>query len=145
SSVSSTIQKQFTIPVKIQLVTKEKDKKITKILSLTALVDSGAQKTFLDSEFVKKYRIATSLIQNPFNINLADGSSGRKPVSSIAKITLQIGDKHKEELVCNVTNIPNHQLILGLDWLKQHQPILDFSKLSIDFKSLFCNKNCLVQ
>src|SRR5690606_27144186 len=29
--------------------------------------------------------------------------------------------------------------------LKQHQPILDFSKLSIDFKSLFCNKNCLVQ
>src|SRR5690606_36803227 len=110
----------------------------------TALIDSGAQKSFIDENLIKRLNLKPMTLRNPFNITLANGTT-QKTIKQAVKITMKVGDKHQEGLFVYITNIPNHGIILGLDWMRKHQPHLDFNSLVIDFNSLHCNKECLVQ
>ncbi|KAF9342075.1 hypothetical protein BGX26_008441, partial [Mortierella sp. AD094] len=44
-------------------------------IRVTALLDSGAQKSFIDAEFVQKYRLPTKTLSQPLRLNMADGNS----------------------------------------------------------------------
>lgn len=138
SSVSATQQRQFSIPIQIVQGSNSKH-------NCAALIDSGAQKTFIDENLAKELGLKMMTLRNPFNINLANGATGRKPITQAIKTKIQVGDRHVEDLFAYVTSVPQHKFILGLDWMKKHQPTLDFSRLNIDFKSEYCNKTCLVK
>jgi hypothetical protein len=44
---------------------------------------------------------------------------------------MEMGDDHKERIMFLVTDIGNHDILLGTDWLKVHNPNIDWAKNQI--------------
>ena len=50
---------------------------------------------------------------------------------------LQIG-QHIEEISLDITNIGQHDIILGRPWLKKHNPLIDWETEDLDFGRCLC-------
>ncbi len=111
-----------------------------------ALIDSGAQKSFVDAAFIKKLSIPTTPLEHPVRLHMADGNpSLHGPVTDRATLHLTIADHHHEELPLHVTKLQTHAIILGIDWLQTHNPAINWKRHVVSFQDDFCNKNCLDQ
>jgi hypothetical protein len=79
-----------------------------------ALVDSGAQKSFIDASFLSKHQIPTTPLSYPVQLNMADGNPSQSgPVTSEAHVRLTIAERHHESLALKVTRLISHPVILG--------------------------------
>jgi dUTP pyrophosphatase len=106
------------------------------------LIDSGAQRTFIDNEVVKRNNLPTNELTTPFTISLADGSTSPQIIDKTTTIETTIGDNHQEQLTCHITDSLTQPIILGLDWMKIHNPTFDFDTLDVQFDSPHCQTNC---
>ena len=52
---------------------------------------------------------------------------------------------HSETLTFDVALLGGHNIILGLPWLQQHDPLIHWSAGKITFTSDYCETNCLAQ
>lgn len=108
------------------------------------MVDSGAQKSFLDASFAKDHHIPLLVLSQPITLNLADGSpSSAGPVTHEAMLKATIADEHYEHMVLKVTHLQNHPIILGINWLSCHNPSINWKMNIIRFEDTFCKYNCL--
>jgi hypothetical protein len=41
---------------------------------------------------------------------------------------MEMGTKHREDIEVAITNTGNHDLLLGTDWLKAHNPSIDWTR-----------------
>jgi len=64
------------------------------------------------------------------------------PITHIAKVPMDIGS-HRELATFQVAKLPNHEVILGMPWLKQHSPRIDWGQGKITFESERCTTWCL--
>jgi len=111
--------------------------------TINAMIDSGATEDFIDQDFCDKYQIRTTKAKNPREIYLADGEpSSMGPVTHIATVRMDIGD-HKEIAIFQVARLQNHEAILGMPWLKNHNPRIDWGQGKITFDSDKCTTMCL--
>jgi hypothetical protein len=111
-----------------------------------ALVDSGAQKSFIDEAFLNKHHIPTTPLSYPVQLNMADGNPSQSgPVVSEARVQLTIAERHHESLALKVTRLINHPVILGIDWLQKHNPAINWKQHVVSFRDDFCNKHCVEQ
>src|ERR1700761_3153246 len=107
------------------------------------MIDSGATEDLIDKEVCKKYQISTIATENPREIYLADGNPGDMgPVTHTAKVPITIGN-HQELATLQVANLQNHEVILRMPWLKEHNPKIDWGKNKITFDSERCTTWCL--
>ena len=107
------------------------------------MIDSGATEDFIDQEFCHKYQIRTTKAKNPREIYLADGEpSSMGPVTHIATVPMDIG-AHREITTFQVAKLQNHEAILGMPWLKNHNPRIDWGPGKITFDSEKCTTMCL--
>ena len=107
-----------------------------------ALLDSGASSCFIHPRMVKEYRIPTRKKNKPKKLKVIDGhdiSSGL--VTEECTFILHLGS-HTEQISCNVAEIGKHSLVLGMSWLKLHNPVIDWTTKHISFTSSFCTKTC---
>jgi hypothetical protein len=115
-------------------------------IALRALIDSGAQKSFVDSTFAHKYKLQTTPLSQPVRLNMADGNvSLHGPVTEEAHVQLTIAEKHHETVALKVTRLQNHPVILGIDWLQKHNPAINWRRHIVSFNDEFCNKHCIEQ
>jgi hypothetical protein len=109
-----------------------------------ALVDSGASFCFIHPDIVRKYHIPTKEKKHPKKIKVIDGhdiNSGL--VTHKCTLTIELGS-HKEQLSCNVADIGKHSIVLGMSWLKIHNPVIDWATKHISFLSSLCTNNCII-
>ena len=105
-----------------------------------AIVDSGCTETFIDREFVKKHKIPTIPLKKPVPIRNVDGSLvGGKMMTENAVIRLSMGDHH-ENVTLGVINLDDKPIFLGIDWLKCHNPIINWTKGFVQFDR--CPRTC---
>ena len=64
------------------------------------------------------------------------------PITHTAKVPMDIGS-HRELATFHVAKLPNHEVILGMPWLKQHSPRIDWGQGKITFESEWCTTWCL--
>jgi hypothetical protein len=57
-----------------------------------------------------------------------------------AILQMEMGTKHCEDIKVAITNTGNHDLLLGTDWLKAHNPSIDWTrnKLLLNQCSTLC-------
>src|ERR1700712_1143737 len=117
------------IMVKVQLHgTKES-------VTINAMIDSGATEDFIDKEVCNKHGIKMIKARNPREIYLADGkSSAMGPVTHMTKVPMDISC-HKELATFQVANLENHEVILGMPWLRKHNPTSDWNNKKVTFNS----------
>jgi len=115
----------------------------TRQTTITTMIDSGATADFIDKGFCSKYNIRTTQAKTIREVYLADGRpSAMGPISHTAKVPMDIG-RHREMATFQVAKLPNHEVILGMPWLKQHSPRIDWGQGKITFESERCTTWCL--
>jgi hypothetical protein len=58
---------------------------------------------------------------------------------------MEMGDNHKEQIIFLVTDTGNHNILLGMDWLKAHNSNIDWAKnqIYIDQCLSLCKPCCI--
>jgi predicted aspartyl protease len=88
------------------------------------LLDCGSTTNFISKRYVSKHRIAAASIANSQVVKLADGSV-HHTCKLVQHYILNINNrKLKEHLL--VLPLDNFDIILGMPWLKKHNPTIDW-------------------
>src|SRR5258706_7152668 len=99
-----------------------------------ALLDSGSSHSFVNEAFATNNKLKFSNLPNPIPIKMFDGSTPSNVSKKVwMPITFSTGQMHTLEFF--VTNLDEHYpLLLGYDWLAQHNPNIDWTETKIMFR-----------
>ncbi len=108
----------------------------------TGLVDSGCSaRGFADRELLRSRNIHTLRLPKPRLVLLADGKAAGN-ITDYAMLDIAVGN-HTETCVFFVTTLAaDNPIILGLPWLRRHNPTIDWRTLSMTFQSPYCLQHC---
>jgi len=109
-------------------------------VSTDALVDCGATGDFIDEGFVERSKIPTRNLSQPIPVFNVDGSPNE--AGSITKVAdmIMTYKGHSERILLAVTQLGKQNTILGMTWLKKHNPEIDFTTGSV--KLTRCSPRC---
>ena len=103
------------------------------MVTINAMIDSGATEDFINPEVCNKHGIKTTKATNPREIYLADGKpSAMGLVTHMTKVPMDISS-HRELATFQVANLQKHEVILGMLWLRKHNPTIDWHDKKITF------------
>lgn len=110
-----------------------------------ALLDSGAAGNFMSDTFIKEYNISLTDCYSPLTVEALDGKpiGGGKVAHITDELQLQVGILHHETIRFYVIHSPNNPIILGLPWLRTHNPHVSWKDGQILQWDALCHKNCL--
>jgi len=112
-------------------------------VTINAMIDSGPTEDFINKEVCNKHGIQMIKVKNPSEIFLADGKpSPMGPVTHMTKVPIDISS-HRELATLQVANLQNHEVILRMPWLREHNPKIDWNDTRIIFNSERCTTWCL--
>jgi Retroviral aspartyl protease. len=105
-----------------------------------ALIDSGCEGSCIDVKYVRKNGLVTTKLARPIPVHNADGQPNSEgPISESVTLELRIGT-HWERIDFGVTNLGKGEIFLGYDWLKLHNPNIDWQQGSVEFSR--CPSRC---
>jgi len=104
----------------------------SKLHSIKALLDSGATGSFIDRDFVRSKGMNTqTLLHNilVFNIDGSPNEAGQ--IFKVVDVVLRY-KTHSERMLLAVSGLGKQSLILGYNWLKDHNPKIDWEKGEVE-------------
>ena len=109
-----------------------------------AMLDSGASANFIDGGYAKAISIPLVRKPQPLQLEVVDGRAiaGGQVTHHTVSTNLAI-DQHKESTSFHVTTLGHYPVILGVSWLKKHDPVICWSEHTLTFKSRYCLSSCL--
>ena len=108
--------------------------------SLRGLVDSGCTGSSIDSGFVKAKGLNAKPLPHPIPVYNADGTlNSGGMITHTLTLRMNIG-KHSERITLGVTNLEKSDLFLGHEWLRHHNPSIDWQSGSLKFNR--CPQQC---
>lgn len=110
-----------------------------------ALTDTGAEgKAFIDEEWARTQGMPLLPLKKPFDLEVIDGRTSEDAVTHYTRATCRINDHTQKEMMMFVTKLAYYPVVLGMPWLKQHDPTIRFASHTITFDSDYCRKHCNV-
>jgi len=117
------------IMVKIQLHGEKES------VTINDMIDSRATEDFIERAVCNKHGIKMIKAKKPPEIYLADGKPGAMgPVTHMTKVPMDISS-HRELATFQVANLQNHEVILGMPWLREHNPTFNWNDKRITVNS----------
>ena len=111
-----------------------------KSVETEALLDCGATGSCINKAFVEKHQLKIRKLPIKMPVYNADGTlNAGGAIEGFAEVRLVIGD-HAERIELAVTNLGKFDVFLGLDWLKNHNPSIDWNTSTLTFDC--CPKRC---
>jgi len=108
-----------------------------------ALVDSGASENIVDKAYAEASGIPIQQKATPRRVLTVDGSEVTGgPVTHDAQGHLTI-NHHEEDIRLHCITIGNAPIILGLVWLKLHDPVIGWKNHTVKIHSDHCTEKCL--
>jgi len=108
------------------------------------MIDSGASGNFISSYYLRSF--FENFVSQPktksYYLAMANGKTDI--VSRECLTQLQILDHH-EHIALDSTTLESYPIILGIPWLKQHDPWIHWSSHRITFNSPYCLSNCRLE
>src|ERR1700722_139171 len=102
---------------------------------LEALVASGCEGSCIHQRVVDKLHIPTKKLPRPIPVYNADGKpNAGGPITEYVVTQMKVGT-HSEEIWLVVTDLGDGEIFLGHDWLKEHNPTIDWTKGTLDLDS----------
>lgn len=125
---------QLQLDVEIQTTDTERS------FRLAGLLDSGASGLFIDKAYVTHNQIPTRKLLRPIPVLNIDGTPNNAGlITDVVSLVLRY-DGHSERALFAVTSLGNQDLILGLPWLRQHNPEVDWKTGKV--KMTRCSQWC---
>jgi hypothetical protein len=115
-----------------------------KELSSYAMLDSGAAlKRVMDKKWALEQGLELKPLRQMIKVEGFDGRENEDgPITHYTIMTLRVDDHLEKKSMFLVTQLAHYPVILGLSWLKQHDPRVQFAEHSLTFNSEFCHGNC---
>jgi len=108
--------------------------------SVKALLDSGATGSFIDRDFVRSKGMNIRTLSRNILVFNVDGSPNEAgQISEVVDVVLRY-KTHSERMLLAVSGLGKQNLILGYDWLKDHNSKIDWEKGEV--KMTHCLLQC---
>jgi len=108
--------------------------------SVEALLDCGATGSLIDRDFVCLKGMNTWTLSHNILVFNVDGSPNEAgQISEVVDVVLRY-KTHSERMLLAVFGLRKQNLILGYDWLKNHNPKIDWEKGEV--KMTHCPLHC---
>jgi len=104
----------------------------SKLHSVKALLDSKATGSFIDRDFVRSKGINTQTLScniPVFNVDSSPNEAGQ--ISEVIDVLLRY-KTHSERMLLAVSGLGKQSLILGYNWLKDHNPKVNWEKGEVE-------------
>src|SRR6202045_2437189 len=109
-------------------------------VGMKALIDSGCTNSLIDLEWLKSLGLELALGQKPIIMVNVDGSQNWEGIIKYGiDLVLVVGD-HWERVHFLLGRSKSHKVILRHDWLKWHNPVIDWVEGKVEFKQ--CSAKC---
>jgi hypothetical protein len=108
---------------------------------ITVMLDSGATGNFISEKLVRLRKLPIRNKNEPYSISNADNGDNSYNNGWVTEETqkqpLLIGT-HLEDISFDITDIGNHDIILGRPWFKKHNPSVDWETEELNFNRCLC-------
>jgi len=105
---------------------------MSELHSVEALLDSGVTGSLIDRDFVRSKGMNTQTLSHNIPVFNVDGSPNEAgQISEVVDIVLRY-KTHSERMLLAVSRLGKQSLILGYDWLKDHNPKIDWEKGEVE-------------
>ena len=109
----------------------EKDETI----EMKTLLDCGARGIFLDQNFTWKHNLRTTKLEQLIRPRNVDGTNNKQgTIRYYTDLYIKIGDRTFLERFY-ITGLGNQKIILGLPWLRKHNPEIDWEKGTVTWRN----------
>jgi len=116
----------FLLPVEIGTMD------TSELHSVKALLDCGATGSFIDRDFVCSKGMNTWTLSRNILVFNVDGSPNEAgQISEVMDMVLQY-KTHSKRMLLAISGLGKQNLILGYDWLKDHNPKIDWEKGEVE-------------
>ncbi len=113
----------------------------TKMLSTKGLLDSGCTSSAINRSFIEKHDLPTCKINVLIPVYNADGThNAGGDITEYVETRMTIKG-HAERIDLAITNLGKKDIYLGHDWLKHHNPSVNWKMQSILFGRCSCAGN----
>ncbi len=109
-----------------------------------ALIDSGAEGNFLDSDLAYRLRLPVIALSQPIAVHALNGLSLPSITHTTGPLRLVTSGNHVETIQFLLTDTPVTPVVLGHPWLVLHNPHFNWSQSSILSWSEGCHATCLL-
>ena len=100
---------------------------------MEALIDSGATGSCINQEYMNKHNLPMKELPIKMPVYNSDGTLNKNgAIKGFVEIRMTIGD-HSEKIELGVTNLGRMDVFLGLDWLRLHNPSIDWKQSTVSF------------
>ena len=100
-----------------------------------ALLDSGATGTYVSSAFVAEHSIPTRPLPSPMYARNADDTLNAAAITHEAKLRVEV-QGHSSIEWYYVTDIGTKAMIIGMTWLRCHNPAIDWRTGTLEFTQI---------
>ncbi|QRW11768.1 Retrotransposable element Tf2 protein [Ceratobasidium sp. AG-Ba] len=100
---------------------------------IPTLVDSGSSKNFLDINFAQNNKIPLTPLVNPQTVIAIDGKELPNKIKNKATLEVEI-EGWTFDITFFVMDLGDTDMILGLDWLQEADPDINWKTLEISWK-----------
>lgn len=109
--------------IDVILVGKNRSKKTA------AMIDSGASTLFISKRFVEENNVKALELVHSIPLYNIDGSRNQMgDITHVAELGLKIGEHYEPKAIFTVADIGSEDMIIGIDWLRKHNPDIDWDK-----------------
>ena len=99
-----------------------------------SLINSGCTGSSIHKDFITKYGIQTHNLPCPLKVYNADSThNAGGQIEKFTIVHLQIKD-HKKQISLVITDLSPNTIFLSHDWLKMHNPAIDWKTRHIEFR-----------
>ena len=118
--------RSHSIQIPVQIVSEEEK------TDAKALFNSGAKGIYINANYIKKHQFPLQDLRIPIYPQNVDGTPNKNgAIHHAAILRMETGDNHREQIMFLVTDTGNHDILLGTDWLKAHNPNIDWTQNTI--------------
>ncbi|KFY82312.1 hypothetical protein V498_08626 [Pseudogymnoascus sp. VKM F-4517 (FW-2822)] len=111
---------------------------------LRVMIDSGATGNFMTKKVANERGFGTQLKANPCLLLVVD----REPISTnggmvtheTVPLVMTMLHGHKETIQFDIVHMDNHACILGVPWLKKHNPRIDWKDETVELSQCACKQ-----
>ena len=104
----------------------------SKLYSIEVLLDCGATRSLIDRDFVRSKGMNTQTLSHNIPVFNVDGFSNEAgQISEVVDVVLRY-KTYSERMLLAVSRLAKQNLILGYDWLKDHNPKIDWEKGEVE-------------
>ena len=104
------------------------------LIEMKPLTNCGAGGIFIDQNFTWKHGIRLTELEQPIKAQNVDGTRNKQgTIKYYADLDVKIGDRkfHKRFYV---TGLGNQKVILGLPWLRTHNPEIEWKEGTVTWR-----------